>query len=229
MMRISATTLESFNLFLTTDWYSEEKLIATIRQDEEELSEHARMGRIFHLLFEKPEVYREPDCYRVDDVAIPHGVVDLCLQHVQQYTGCSAVNELKTTKVYDLGSEKVKVVSRVDAISTGIIVEFKTLWTPFRDNVIDRYLNSVQWMYYLDAFEALYLQYIVFNLEKKNGLIRLDGVYPIECYPCSTLTSDCISHLREFVSYIKFRKLEGFFCDKEDDPHQYEQIFSSHS
>ena len=221
-MRISATHLQNFNMFTKYDWYTEERLLAAIR-NEETPNENVLLGRAFHALFEHPEKYREDDCYRVGDVTLPHGVVDLCLRYIDR----SAPFEIKTTKVYTIGGEQVKVVSRIDQLNAGVIYEFKTLWTPFKHEVIDRYTGSVQWQYYLDAFEALYLQYIVFNLQKKkkDGTIRLDGVYPIQCYAHPTIHQNCVSHLRDFLSYRQFRNLEEHFADKDDDPLQIENVF----
>jgi hypothetical protein len=202
-LRISVTTLESYRLYLTTDWMTEERLMGDLTQFRE--TPEMRAGKAFHSILEAPDACQQGGGYVADGHVFPASVVEPCLSWVDR----AGAFEVKLPKVYRVGGEDVTVVAKVDQLLGVRIREHKTKWSPFD---IDAYALSCQWRFYVDIFEgARAVDYRVFRLSERKDGYELDGIEAFSVYPYPRLAADCRDLLASFVDYIRRRQLGEYF------------------
>jgi hypothetical protein len=219
-VRVSTTTLQSFTLFMEPEqeWMDEQELIASIMGDFKGTPKTDR-GAAFGRALTEPDRWDVVGRAISDDgdidwhMKVPvqdpdrgepvtewvYFPVDLILD-CQRYVPANLTYEVKATKDYD----GVTVVSKVDGIVGLRIVEFKV--TDHFD--FDRYATSVQWPFYLDAFDAEQVDYVVFQLSdtKRDGL-QLHSVHPFTFYRWPGLQAKCRETVASFVDYLHRRGL----------------------
>lgn len=199
-MRISTTTLESYRLFMQPDqdWMSEADLIASIK-GEFVPNRNVLLGLAFGQVLEQPERYRVTHGYRCGEFSFDDAVMDPCLRLIDR----RGVFEAKTSKRY--GNRDV--VSKADHLLGAHLSEFKTTTSTFN---FEKYAESYQWRYMLDAFEAMLVTYHVFLLDDHgNGVVELRGIETFNLFPYPALHDDCCLLLDEFTTYVTARGLDG--------------------
>jgi hypothetical protein len=203
-MRISATQLESYRLFMEPEqeWMTEDDLLATIR-GEFRTNHKITLGAAFGRVLEDPDAYRAPGGFRVDlwgetfefgaDVMAP------CLELIDR----RGVFEAKAVKAYG----QHDVASKADHLLGAHLSEFKTTLSSFD---FDKYANSVQWRFMADAFQPRKITYRVFCLsEATNGVIELRGIESFDLYPYAELHEDCRALVDEFAQFVTLKGLDG--------------------
>lgn len=201
-MRISATQLESFRLFMQADqeWMSEDDLAATIRG--EFVPNHkVNLGSAFGRVLETPEAYALPNGYGIDIngewFEFGADVMDPCLELVDR----RGVFEAKAVKSY--GPHDVS--SKADHLLGGDLSEFKTTLSTFD---FDKYAQSCQWRFMADAFQPKRVTYRVFCLsEGANGVIELRSIECFNLYPYAGLHQDCSRLVQQFAEYVTAKGL----------------------
>jgi hypothetical protein len=206
-VRISATQLESFRLFLQPDqeWMTEADLAATIRG--EFVGNHkVWLGMAFGAVLETPERFRVSGGYRVNHLRgvsecfeFADDVIEPCLALIDR----RGVFEAKAVKSYGPHD----VASKADHILGADLSEFKTTLSTFD---FDKYAQSVQWRYMADAFQPARIAYHVFCLsEGTNGVIALRSIESFNLYPYAGLHEDCAGLVLEFCDYVTAKGLDG--------------------
>lgn len=183
----------------------EEELIASIK-GEFKPSPRMLLGRALHEVIETPERYRtEDELYRhTTGYAFSPLMVDEC----RGYFNLSGLWEVKSTKGYVIGRDVVTVVAKVDQLDGAWIRENKVTLGTFD---FDKYERSYQWRFYLDVFDAAWVDYTVFCVsESDGGVIDLRSVNQFRLYPYLDLHGDCVELLRQFVSYVDMRGLRQY-------------------
>jgi hypothetical protein len=203
-MRISATQLESYRLFMQPDqeWMSEDELIATIR-GEFKPNHKINLGSAFGKVLEDPDRYLVPGGFRVklnlEVFEFGLDVVTPCLELIDR----DGVFEAKAVQSYD----DCDVVSKADHLLGAHLSEFKTTTSSFD---VTKYLDSYQWRFMADAFQPRQITYRVFCLdEATNGVIGLRGIESFNLYPYAGLHEDCAALVRAFKSYCVARGLDA--------------------
>lgn len=197
-MRISATQLESFRLFMEPDqeWMTAADLEATIRG--QFVPNHkVSLGLAFGYVLERPEQFAVPGGYRVqtggeifefgnDVMAEPMALIDRR----------RGVFEAKAVMAYGPHA----VASKADYLIGAELHEFKTTVSSFD---FDKYAQSVQWRFMADAMQPIKVVYHVFCLEEAtNGVIGLRSIETFALYPYAELHEDCARLVREFADYV---------------------------
>lgn len=201
-MRISATQLESFRLFMQPDqdWMSEDELIATIRG--QFVPNHkVNLGSAFGRVLEDPDAYLVPGGFRVkvggESFEFGMDVMEPCLDLIDR----RGVFEAKAVKTYD-GHD---VASKADHLLGAHLSEFKTTLSSFN---FDKYADSCQWRLMADAFRPTRITYRVFCLdEATNGVIGLKSIECFDLYPYPAMAADCRRLVREFAIYVEAKGL----------------------
>lgn len=203
-MRISATQLESFRLFMSPnqEWMTEADLAATIRG--EFVPNHkVNLGTAFGRVLESPELYAVDGGYRVkagEWFEFGADVMEPCLALIDR----RGVFEAKAVASYGPHD----VASKADHILGAHLSEFKTTLSTFD---FDKYAQSVQWRYMADAFQPARITYRVFCLsEATNGVIELRSIESFNLYPYAGLHEDCAGLVREFCDYVTAKGLDGY-------------------
>lgn len=199
-MRISATQIESFRLFMTGDWMPEDELVATIR-GEFAGNHKVSLGAAFGKVLENPDAYVLPNGYGIevngewfefgaDVMAEPLALIDR-----------RGVFEAKAVQRYG----PHEVASKADHLLGGDLSEFKTTLSTFD---FDKYAQGCQWRFMADAFQPARITYHVFSLsEATNGVIELRGIETFRLYPYANLRKDCETLVREFADYVTAKGL----------------------
>lgn len=202
-MRISATTLESFRLFMQPDqeWMSEDELVATISG--KFVPNHAvKRGKAFGQILETPDQYYVPvGWYRCDDIAFSYEVMQPAFFLIDRP---HTVFEAKAISRF--GSHDV--VSKADQLCGADLIETKTTET----FDFDKYAESCQWRFMVDAFQPARVTYHVFVLaepERGPSRIELKSVETFHLYPYAALREDCARLVREFDAYVTAKGLTG--------------------
>lgn len=209
-MRISATTLESFRLFMQPyqDWMSEDELLATIRG--QFVPNHkVNLGSAFGKVLEDPDRYLAPGGFRLtvngETFEFGRDVMEPCLALIDR----RGVFEAKAVTAYGPHD----VVCQADHLLGGDLSEFKATLGTFD---ADKYLASCQWRYMADAFKPQRITYRIFCLsEATNGVIELRSIENLPVYPYPALHQDCADLVREFASYVTAKGLDGLLRERQ--------------
>lgn len=203
--RVSVTHIEQYRLWRTGSWMSEADLIASIK-GEFKPNRKILCGQAFHAILEAPD--KAPQgCgstghwYEHNGIRFPGSIIDEALTHYER----GGVPEVKATRMYEVGSQLVEVVAKVDNLRGLTIDETKTRWAAFD---AEKYDASCQWRFYIDVFGANRVRYVVFQLdEDSEGGFELRGVHKLSMFPYPSLHSDCLRLLTEFMEYARMREL----------------------
>lgn len=209
-MRISATQIESFRLFMADDWMDEADLVASIR-GEFAGNHKVNLGSAFGLVLEDPDRFLVPGGFRcaVNGEMFEFGmdVMAPCLALVDR----RGVFEAKAVKSY--GSHDV--ASKADHVLGGHLSEFKTTLSAFD---FDKYAEGCQWRFMADAFQPTQITYRVFLLsEGSNGVIGLRGIESFNLFPYPRLHADCAALVREFTAYVTAKGLVDVLEQRQKD------------
>lgn len=203
-MRISTTTLESFRLFMSGDWMTEDELIAGIK-GEFVPTVPVKIGSAWGKIIETPTKYLDDLWYVCDDYAFNPEQVHFALTLFDR----RGFFEVKSTKQYG----EHTIVAKVDHIYGAHISEIKSTLKGFN---FDKYAESCQWRFYLDIFLARKLTYHVFCLNEPDvdNVVYLDSHEPFHLYPYAEMEHDCFVMVEEFAEYAKKRNLESYLQEK---------------
>lgn len=211
-MKISATTVESFRLFQTADWMTEEKFLSQVKRTEPK-SKYAELGIAFHEIIQNPHKAfnyfgkMQPDGH---DFLASNGVVFPYDTIMRIYSDIDYrfPFELKFDKDYIINGQPVKISMRCDQLISLVCVDFKAVFTQYD---FTKYMDSMQWKIYCDITEAEAFQYLVYEFGVNLNLKRKHK--PALLRPYMGMQIDIINIISEFVEYIHIRQLEGYFND----------------
>lgn len=207
-MRISATTLESFRLYMEQDWMSEADLLATIRGEFTPTHE-VSLGQAFGKVMETPARYRVPHGYSIIVNGETFTFSDATMAQPLQSVERDGIFEAKAEKHY---GNRV-VVSKADHLFGGILSEFKTTTSSFN---FDKYAESYQWRFMVDAFQPQMVLYYVFELDDHgNSVIELRSINRFHLFPYDGLHDDCVDLLDRFCAYVIAKGLDGLLIDRQ--------------
>lgn len=208
-LRVSATLLESFRLYLTEDWFDEADLVAKIK-GEFTWTPAMRLGTAYHAVIERPQRalsgYYEQDGFRF----APETVTPM-LDKIER-----GVFEVKTTKSILVAMphfNEVVLVAKCDHISGSHLSEFKTTLDAFDS---EKYMASYQWRIMGWLFEPTCITYHVALLKEpdEENVVRLRSIESLNVFPYPALQDDCRELVRDFVDYLYKKGLDGYLRQK---------------
>lgn len=198
MLRVSATAVEAYRLFVTEDWMEEDSLIAQIR-GEFVPDRKVLLGTAFDAVLTTPDKYRVPggfqhgrDFFSADMMAPALALFDR-----------RGVLQAKATRDYG----DVQIVAKADQLIGATLIENKTTLSSFD---ADKYERSFQWRLMADIFEPLQITYHVFCLSDDSegaGMIDLRSIESINFFPYADLHRDCCELVAQFKHYAEVRGL----------------------
>jgi hypothetical protein len=206
-VRISATTLESFRLFMapSNDWMTEEELLATIRG--EFVPNHkVKLGLAFGKVLETPERYRGRAGYQCGDFFFSNDVMAPALAEIDR----RGIFEVKSQRLYG----DCMVVCKADHLLGSHLSEFKTTLSNFN---ADKYAESCQWRFMADILQPALITYRVFCLSEdhQTGEIGLNSIETMNLYPYPALHQDCCDLVEEFKAYVTRNGLDGILRERQ--------------
>lgn len=204
-MRISATTLESFRLFMEPeqDWMTEESLIDTI-SGKFVPTPAVLLGQAFGKVLETPEKFLTSGGYRSGDYFFSLDMMIGALAQIDR----RGVFEAKAVKQYG----DCFVVAKADHLLGLELSEYKTTTSTF---AFDKYEASYQWRFMADIFQPARITYRVFCLSESDGVTDLRSIETFNLYPYRHLHIDCCDLLDRFKSYVRGRGLDGLLSERQ--------------
>lgn len=184
---------------------SEEELIASIR-GEWTPAPRVELGEAFGAVLEDPDRYLTPEGFRCGPYCFSRDVIEPALAVFDR----RGVFEAKATKQYG----PCTVVAKADQLLGAQLIENKTTLSTFS---FDKYAESYQWRFMADIFQPAWITYHVFCLSEsaRDGSIELRGIETFNLYPYAGLHQDCCELLRQFVTYVTSRGLDGFLRERQ--------------
>ncbi len=211
-MRISATTLESFRLYMDPEqeWMDEADIVATIR-GEFVASPAMLLGRAFGEILEHPDRYRviRDGDEMIEVTGYQNGLYTFdaaTMAPVLALIDRRGVFEAKAEKHYSVAHDEAVVATKADYLLGSSLTEFKT--SDYFD--FDKYEPSLQWRFMVDIFEPTDVTYHVFKLDDhENGVIEVKAIDSFALYPYASCHDDCLEWLEDFVRFVKAKRLDG--------------------
>lgn len=195
MLRVSATQLESFRLFMEQDWMSADDLAATIR-GEFVPTHKVNVGQAFGRVLERPDAYAVDGGYQITVNGESFSFGAEMMAPALALMDRRGIYEAKATK--DYGS--VTVATRADQIVGMRLLEHKTTLSSFS---FEKYADSLQWRFMADIFEPAVITYHVFCLsDSPTGVIDLKEIHSFNLFPYAALHQDCCAWIERFVDYV---------------------------
>lgn len=205
-MRISATTLESFRLFMQPeqDWMSEDELMATIRG--QFVPNHkVLLGLAFGRVLEQPDRYLGRAGYACEGFFFTLDTMAPALAEIDR----AGVFEVKAQREYG----DCTVVCKADHMLGSHLSEFKTTLSNFD---ADKYAASCQWRFMADILKPSKITYRVFCLSEDDaGMIGLKSIETMNLYPYAGLHQDCADLVGEFKDYVIRKGLDGVLRERQ--------------
>jgi hypothetical protein len=229
-LRISITTLESFRLFQTSEWFSEEKFLDQIT-GEFVANPAMNFGTAYHRLIEKGFEIENglttgfdpqyPNETKIDFLNAKFEITQPAIDFRNKHPLIS--NEMKVVKNITMMGHEIQLVAKCDGLEGYIIHEHKTT----TNSDFDKYYSSYQWRFYCYIFGLDIVQYNIFELigssykmskaksdqefYKEIQAVKLEEIQ-MNNYP--ELVSDCYSLLTNFIHYIEMKNLAQYFPHK---------------
>lgn len=209
-MRVSATTLESFRLFQTSDWFTYEKLVEDWT-GEREFDPIMVRGSSFHEIIENWKDYKN-----TDDLIENKGWQwhKNQLQPIAENEQLTGVAEVKGTMDITLpNGEIITVVGVVDRLDSYEATEYKTT----ENFNTDKYQSSVQWRIYCLIFGLKKVTYKVACVDKNNP-VNILAFEQVEFNAYEGMQQEIEVLLNDFVNFCKeygFYKQIGLEAHKQ--------------
>jgi len=198
-MRVSATLLESYRLYLTEEWKTEASLIESI-QGVFVPSPQMELGTAFHAVLETPERFRVAGGYRSGAYAFEDATMAPLLALIDR----RGVFEVKATTELDGHT----LVAQADLLAGATLHEFKTTLSTFD---AEKYADSYQWRVMSLVFQPAQITYHVASLDDHgNSVVELKSLDSVNLYPYPGLEQDVRDLLREFVTYVEMKGLSEY-------------------
>jgi hypothetical protein len=198
-MRVSATLLEGYRLYTSTDWKTEADLIASI-QGVFVPTPAMDLGTAFHAVLETPERWRVAGGYRSGAYAFDDATMAPLFALIDR----RGVFEVKATLEIDGHT----LVAKADQLCGATIQEFKTTLSTFD---AEKYTDSYQWRVMSLIFQPARITYHVASLDDHgNSVVELKSLDSVSLYPYAGLEQDVRDLLREFVGYVQGKGLSEY-------------------
>jgi len=204
MLRISATLLQAFQLYSSTDWFDEPKLLDAIKGTVVSTPQ-MKIGQAFHSLLEKPQL-------NLDGVYERNGlrVVPAANASILERLPEGGVFETKVVKTVGQTREgdDLVLVAKAEYIAGLHVCEFKAPLNGQFD--AEKYERSVQWKMYSMLYGANRVSYHIACLKQDDGLLRLRTLDSMDLYAYPELERDVRELVREFLHYLRSRQLDSY-------------------
>ena len=215
-LRINATSLEAYNLYLTTDFMTKEKLHASIK-GEVEVNRNMQIRSVCHRLIKKSNdalvdfnPLGQKLTYDCMGISLSSRLVYYLLGFSQGF-GPNKFKEIKSVFLMTEMQGPVQIVCMPDAVEGSTISQFK-----FTTSTVDfdRYDASYQSRLYLYLFEADRINYTIFHLNDSNNVVDYFHKWELTMYRYPELENDCMNFISDFIRYVKDHKLEEYLQPK---------------
>lgn len=219
MLRISTTTLDDYRKFINTDFEDYETAKQNfILELKKELPTNIYMlrGSSFHEILDNPDKHYKTTNYTYNDIVFSTDCINKSLNLVYKNIDRNiAINEIKTTKIYDINNVKIELVSKADLLYGNTVIENKTAYSIYKNrgqrDFYNEYFSSLQWKCYIELFEVYKCKYNIFLLNTDNEEIELEQFFTFEFLKNQYNNNEILDYLEDFHLWLKSNGLEHLF------------------
>jgi len=204
-LRISATLLESFRLYLTDTIDNEHEVVAAIKGQGVPQTINMRVGHAFHYLLEHPQLSLE-GVYEHNGLRFDPPAIHRILERLTP----GGVFETKVARSIGVTREgdQLVLVSKADHIAGLHLSEFKA---PLDGQFsAEKYADSVQWRVMTMLYEPTVITYHVACLKDDEGLLRLRTLDSMNLFPYPQLENDVKYLVRELLRFARTMKIDTY-------------------
>lgn len=180
----SVTDLENFRKYLSNEIEFEELLLRLNRKQSP--TDKMMVGRALHSILENPEEYYVKPIYIFDGIIFEANLIKELLKDKVN------AREVKANKLYS----KTLVSGVADGLSGLFVIEYKISFNSFD---IERYMNSYQWRFYIDMFEAIGAEYVIIVLD---NAMQAKDIIRFKLYRYDGLQNDLINLIKDFELFL---------------------------
>ena len=226
MYRISVTSLEKFRRFVAgaSPFDTEESLLDTL-SGEFKGNEYTFIGTAFHNIVEQGEAAYT---FGADGIRSMVDGTEVIMSYEQAFTALryryrmpEAIYEVPVGKDYLTAAFPIHVTGRADVILGNDVRDIKTKYSAPK---AEEYMESCQWRFYLEMFNADRFVFDVFEFrgydKSKHGTdvrgLELRPFDPIECIRYTTMQEDNQKLVSDFCDYIDNKKLHHLLKQKQE-------------
>lgn len=153
-LKLTPSRLESYRLFMTEDWMTEQKLVEDLRGFKE--TPQMRLGSAFHELVEKGHNHSYPE---YSFCKLPEN------EHLKQLSSTDMIHEISARRSMIIDGQEVVISTRADGAIGNKLLELKTTENSLQMN---KYANSCQWRFCLWAMGLPFIEYLAVQLKQDN-------------------------------------------------------------
>ena len=200
-MRISVSTLDSFQYYLSND-VADEKFISDLTDYKD--NRPMQIGRAYESILRYPAMYDKYVNYECDNIVFDNNSITNSL---------SFINRLQVPTWQIRGNLKIGdiTLSGICDIMNGLeIIDLKTT----ANYSYEKYANSWQWRCYLEMFNLDYFKYIIAEIKDNVTEINVKNLHIVELYRYDNMLNDLTTFVNRFKEFIVLNKLEHLFKDK---------------
>ena len=199
-MRISVSTLDSFDYYLNND-VSDEKFISDLTYYKD--NRPMQIGRAFESILRHPSMYDKYVNYECDNIVFDNSGITNSLSFINSLQ----VPTWQVRSTLKLGDV---TLSGVCDIMNGLeIIDVKTT----ANYNYDKYANSWQWKSYLEMFGLNKFKYFIAEI-KDGSEILVKDLHIIELYRYDNMLNELNEFVAMFKEFIVANKLEHIFKDR---------------
>ena len=197
--RFSVSDLTGYDYFRLNEFKNIDEYIRQLKR-EEPMSEKALQGIAVHSLLER---MAQGDQEALEEL---HGGFDV---QVDVKLEQPDLVELPCRRLYQIGSRKILLTGRVDALVGRTIVDYKTTG---RIN-LEAYADSLQWRAYMDILtQQESFAYEVFKVfaSKRGGRAVISEYKRLDQYRYDELHGDVVAAIAEFDQFLQDLARDGW-------------------
>lgn len=197
MIRVTATMLETFRYYNTSEYATYENLVESLRGTSEP-NEAMRFGSAVHKLLELQA--SDPDyvgTLEMDGYVFDRSSVEEALS----WTHDRFVVEVPNHRSYIIDGQEVRLRCKADAVLGRLVVDYKITQSSIGDSKLQSYQDSMQWRAYLSVFDADAFGYSVQQWKLRDGLYVLEDLELVTCHRYLGLDEDVARAVVELYDF----------------------------
>lgn len=197
MTKITASNLESFRFYSQYDFITLEELEKRLRGEEDfEETPEMIIGKKYH------EFVLRPDFPNPDIVGFDPDTASRSREGLEQ-----AQFEVWANETMRIGNQEHYVVSRMDALTPGSIIDMKVR-TNGKAFKVENYFDSLQWPLYCRIYGVSHFVYRLVRLEKLSELWVTTEVQDVPLF-YDAGKEEVLNHwIQQFVAFCESRNIE---------------------
>lgn len=190
-MRVSVTDIDAFRYWRENEDASTDELVSRLRREPKADTRPQAIGKAFHSFLE-----------HASDGDFDTGNAEgfSFLFDFDGELSLPAFREVKAEKLYRIDGETLELVGVVDAMEGRTVTDHKTT-SQFN---AERFMDSMQWRFYLDMMDADCFEWNVFEIKDDGAdTVKVRSFHPLKQWRYPGMAQDINRVLHDFVLFVR--------------------------